>query len=82
MAADVRGQRAGVGEPVPRAAAVLGRARAHVPGAPTLPAAAASVRASRTLREPTFVTVPISKTIIGLQLRHHRHRLSLGSRQK
>lgn len=41
--ADVRGQRAGVGEPMPRAAAVLGGAGARVPGAPPLPAAAASV---------------------------------------
>lgn len=41
--ADVRGQRAGVGEPVPRAAAVLRGAGAHVPGAPALRAAAAPV---------------------------------------
>lgn len=40
---DVRGQRAGVGEPVPAAAAVLGRARARLPRAPAAPAAAASV---------------------------------------
>lgn len=41
--ADVRGQRAGVGEPVSRAAALLGRAGARVPGASALPAAAAPV---------------------------------------
>lgn len=41
--ADIRGQRAGVGEPVPAAAAVLGGAGARVPGAPAAPAAAAPV---------------------------------------
>lgn len=41
--ADIRGQRAGVGKPVPAAAAVLGGAGARVPGAPAAPAAAAPV---------------------------------------
>ncbi|KAH9637109.1 hypothetical protein HF086_013925 [Spodoptera exigua] len=41
--ADVRGQRAGVAEPVPPAAAVLGGPGACLPGAPALPAAAPPV---------------------------------------
>lgn len=78
---DVRGQRAGVAEPVPRAAAVLRRAGARVPGARALPAAAAPV--SKLASAPSAADWPFYKlTSLLLQIRDHGHRVPVGARQK
>lgn len=62
--ADVGGQRAGLREPVPRAAALLGRAGARLPRAPALPAAAASVSRERRVVESELALHYYSASIL------------------